>query len=353
MSATGSPLTFRSGGTSLSGQGVTDGVLVDTRRHFRDIEVLDDGRAVRVQPGLTVAEVNARLARYGRKIGPDPASSKACTIGGVVANNSSGMACGTEFNTYATLRVSRSCSPRAPSSTPARPDADDELRHREPALYEGLDRLRDRVRGDPHSVERLRHLFSMKNTMGYGLNAFLDHTRPIDLLAHLLVGSEGTLGFVAEAVFETLPLLPHAATALLVFAGTADATGALPALLEAGARPSNCSTRAPCVVAQADPRAPQSVRALDVDGTRRCWSSSRPRPPRRSTRSRPTRSRCSTACRSRATPACTRDRRPRASLWAHPQGLYTAVAAARPSGTTALLEDVVGAGRRCPRPATG
>jgi D-lactate dehydrogenase len=99
----GAPLTFRSGGTSLSGQGVTDGLLVDTRRHFRAIEILDGGEKVRVQPGVTLGQANRRLARYGRKLGPDPASESACTIGGVIANNSSGMTCGTQFNAYRTL----------------------------------------------------------------------------------------------------------------------------------------------------------------------------------------------------------------------------------------------------------
>ena len=94
--AQGVPLTFRSGGTSLSGQGVTDGILVDTRRHFRDIEILDAGARVRIGPGATVRQVNARLGPFGRKLGPDPASEIACTLGGVVANNSSGMACGTD-----------------------------------------------------------------------------------------------------------------------------------------------------------------------------------------------------------------------------------------------------------------
>ena len=84
----GVPLTFRSGGTSLSGQAVTGGILADTRRHFRRIEVLDDGARVRVGPGATIRQVNARLAAHGRKLGPDPASEGACTLGGVVANNS-------------------------------------------------------------------------------------------------------------------------------------------------------------------------------------------------------------------------------------------------------------------------
>ncbi|MGH7291805.1 MAG: FAD-binding oxidoreductase, partial [Myxococcota bacterium] len=96
----GVPVTLRSGGTSLSGQGVTDGILVDVRKGFRKTEVLDDGARIRTQPGVTVRRLNAELARYGRKIGPDPASEAACTIGGVVANNSSGMACGTIENTH-------------------------------------------------------------------------------------------------------------------------------------------------------------------------------------------------------------------------------------------------------------
>ncbi len=333
-------LTFRSGGTSLSGQSVTDGVLVDTRAHFRGFEVLDDGAAVRVQPGRTVAEVNARLARHGRKIGPDPASSAACTIGGVVANNSSGMACGTEFNTYATLRSMTFVLASGTVIDSARPDADEELRHREPVLYEGLDRLRDRVRGNPHSVERLRHLFSMKNTMGYGLNSFLDHTRPIDLLTHLLVGSEGTLGFVAEAVFSTLPVLPHAATSMLLFADTAAATDALPALLDAGARTLELLDARALVVAQGDLRAPESVRSVEVDGHAGLLVEFQ----------------TATAAelddvQAAAEPVLaglpltreaglTREPAARASLWALRKGLYTAVAAARPSGTTALLEDV-------------
>jgi D-lactate dehydrogenase len=93
-------VTLRSGGTSLSGQAVTDGVLVDVRRNFTSIEILDDGARVRVQPGVTVRALNARLARFNRKFGPDPASEVACTIGGVIANNSSGMACGTNDNAY-------------------------------------------------------------------------------------------------------------------------------------------------------------------------------------------------------------------------------------------------------------
>ena len=204
----GVPLTFRSGGTSLSGQGVTAGILADTRAQFRRVQVLDGGARVRVQPGATVRTVNAHLARHGRKLGPDPASEIACTIGGVVANNSSGMACGTEFNTYRTLDSLVVVLPSGTVVDSAADDADERLRHDEPELWQGLSQLRDRVRSNAESVRIVRQQFSMKNTMGYGINALLDHDRPVDILTHLLVGSEGTLAFIAEATNASVPSLP-------------------------------------------------------------------------------------------------------------------------------------------------
>ncbi|PZP17258.1 MAG: FAD-binding oxidoreductase, partial [Kocuria rhizophila] len=215
--AQGVSLTFRSGGTSLSGQAVTDSVLVDVRKNFRDIEVLDEGARVRVRPGATVRQVNARLARHGRRLGPDPASEAACTIGGVVANNSSGMNCGITENTYQTLESMTLVLPSGTVIDTAAPDADGVLRHHEPHLYRGLAQLADRVRSDAASVAAVRRQFSMKNTMGYGLNALLDFDTPAQILAHLVIGSEGTLGFVAEAVFRTVVRPTHSATALLVF----------------------------------------------------------------------------------------------------------------------------------------
>ena len=97
------------------------------------------------------------------------------------------------------------------------PDADERLRALEPALYAGLLALRRRVLDDPASVATITRQFAMKNTMGYGINALLDFDTASEILAHLLVGSEGTLAFVASATFRTVPLRAHAATALLVF----------------------------------------------------------------------------------------------------------------------------------------
>jgi len=260
----GVPLTFRSGGTSLSGQAVTGGILADTRRHFRGIEVLDDGARVRVGPGATIRQVNARLAAHGRKLGPDPASEGACTLGGVVANNSSGMACGTVANSYATLESLTLVLPSGTVIDTGAPDADARLAAQEPELHAGLARIRDELRGDSALRAKIEQQFSMKNTMGYGLNSFLDHTRPVDVLAHLVVGSEGTLAFIAEIVMRTVPLLRHARTALLVFDDLSAATGALPALVGTGPATIELLDATSLRVGQADPQADALLRGLSV-----------------------------------------------------------------------------------------
>ena len=337
----GVPLTFRSGGTSLSGQAGTEGILVDTRRHFRDIEVLEGGARVRVGPGATVRQVNARLARHGRKLGPDPASEIACTLGGVVANNSSGMACGTAANTYNTLDSLVLVLPSGTVVDTGAADADERLRALEPGIYEGLARLRDRVRDNPASVRRIEQQFAMKNTMGYGLNSFLDHTGPVDILAHLVVGSEGTLGFIASVVMRTVPLLRHAMTGLLVFDDLAAATGALPALVDTAPATIELMDAAALRVAQSDPAADAALRGIPVErhaallveyqaedlAEVRALSAS----------AAPTLSRL----RLSAPAELTADAAARARLWHTRKGLYATIAGARPSGTTALLEDVV------------
>jgi D-lactate dehydrogenase len=229
----GSAADVRSAGTSLSGQGLTDSVLVDTRQQFKGVEVLDGGERVRVQPGVTVRAVNALLAPHGRKLGPDPASESVCTVGGVVANNSSGMHCGTEFNTYRTLESMVLVLPVERCSTRrTRRPGHDLLRRSRPAR--GTTAAASPHSGQPTSVATIERLFAMKNTMGYGLNAFLDYEDPLDILMHLMIGSEGTLGFVAEAVFRTVAVVPHVATGLLVFADVETATSAVPELIEAG-----------------------------------------------------------------------------------------------------------------------
>ncbi|MEV5752224.1 FAD-binding and (Fe-S)-binding domain-containing protein [Actinoallomurus sp. NPDC052308] len=336
----GLPLTFRSGGTSLSGQAVTDHLLVDTRRHFRGIEVLDGGSRVRVQPGAVLRQVNARLAPHGRRLGPDPASEAACTIGGVVANNSSGMTCGTHANTYETLESMVLVLPSGTVLDTGAPDADARLRALEPDLAAGLERLRDRIRGNPESVRRIKAQFALKNTMGYGLNSFLDHDSPAQILAHLVIGSEGTLAFVAEAVLRTVPAHRLAATGLLVFPTLRTAMAAVPEIVAVHPAAVELLDAESLLVAQEDPKAEDVLRTLTVEDHAALlveWQESDPE--LLADRERAA-ERLFAAFDLAAPARLSGDARGRAALWHIRKGLYASVAGARPSGMTALLEDV-------------
>lgn len=339
--AQGVPLTFRSGGTSLSGQAVTDGVLVDVRRNFRDIEVLDDGARVRVQPGVTVRALNARLARYGRKFGPDPASEAACTIGGVVANNSSGMNCGTVDNTYRTLESLTVVLPSGTVLDTGAPDAEQKLRTVEPDLYQGLALLAERVRNNPDSVQRIRQQFSMKNTMGYGLNSLLDFRNPVDILTHLIIGSEGTLGFVAEAIFRTIPRLQHAAAGLLVFPDLEAANAALPALVETGAATIELMDALSLKVGQTLKGTPAVVHDIAVRDHAALLVEYSAGSMGQLEELQAGGADILKGLGLSAPARFTVDPRGRGQLWQLRKGLYATVAGARPQGTTALLEDIV------------
>ncbi|GAB7029717.1 FAD-binding and (Fe-S)-binding domain-containing protein [Streptomyces sp. NPDC021749] len=232
----GRNVVFRAAGTSLNGQAQGEDILVDVRRHWTGIEVLDGGARARIRPGTTVLRANAALARYGRLLGPDPASAIACTLGGVVANNASGMTAGTTRNSYRTLASATVVLPSGTIVDTADPDADAELARAEPALCAGLLALKAQIEGDTALVARIRAKYAIKNTNGYRLDAFLDGATPVAILRGLMVGSEGTLGFLAETVFDTLPLDRHTAGALLFFRTLGAAAAAVAHFTAAGAR---------------------------------------------------------------------------------------------------------------------
>jgi len=336
----GIPLTFRSGGTSLSGQGVTNHRLVDTRRHFRSIEVLNEGSRVRVGPGATVRQVNGRLARFGYRLGPDPASESAATLGGVIANNSSGMLCGTTTNAYRTLESVVVVLLSGTILDTGAVDAGAQLLGVEPEIHRGLIRLRDRIRGNPESVRSVERLFSLKNTMGYAVNAFLDFDDPVDILSHLMVGSEGTLGFISSATMRTVPVRSHVATGFLVFDSLRAATSSLPELLSCGLAAIEVLDATSLRVAQRDPAAGRALPGLQVDqhaGLLVEFQEQTEADLREGVeRADRVLAGLDLALPGELTTAATT----RADLWHVRKGLYAAVAGARPSGTTALLEDV-------------
>jgi D-lactate dehydrogenase len=231
----GRSVTMRGAGTSLNGQGQGDGILLDVRRHWRGVSVEDDGQAVRVRPGTTIGHVNRVLSRYHRRLGPDPASAEAATVGGVVANNSGGMRCGTWADSYSTLRSLTFVLPSGTTIDTADANARARFDREEPALASGLARMRNEIRADPELTDRIQRKFAIKNTMGYRLCAFLDDHEPLDIFRRLLVGSEGTLAFIADARFDTVPAPRRTAIAWAHFEGLEAATAPVTSLVAAGA----------------------------------------------------------------------------------------------------------------------
>ncbi len=229
------PVTFRAGGTSLNGQSQSDGILVDVRRHWTGVEVIDEGARARVKPGTVLGHANRALWPYGRKLGPDPASTDIACIGGVLANNSGGMRCGIVADSYSTVRSLTFVLPSGTVIDTAAPNAAERFAEAEPELAKGLAEIREEIRGDDELSERIRKKFRIKNTTGYRLCAFLDADEPVEIFRRLLIGSEGTLGFIADAVMETVPKPSRTTVSWLHFDGIESATEPVPALVEAGA----------------------------------------------------------------------------------------------------------------------
>ncbi|MBU1362840.1 MAG: FAD-binding oxidoreductase [Gammaproteobacteria bacterium] len=211
------PITFRAAGTSLSGQAITNGILALIGEGFATYEQNADASRVKVGPGIVGGEVNRRLAPFGKKIGPDPASIGAAKIGGIAANNASGMCCGTAQNSYRTL-----AGLRVMLADGSVLDTEDHLSvhafsKSHAVLLGELERLGRDTRNNAKLAERIRHKFKIKNTTGYSLNALIDYEDPIDILSHLMIGSEGTLGFISRITYNTVVEDPFKASALVFF----------------------------------------------------------------------------------------------------------------------------------------
>jgi D-lactate dehydrogenase len=219
--------TVRAAATSLSGQAVGSDVILDISRGWRDVDILDNGHRVRCRPGARGGYVNARLREYGRKLGPDPASMQACMVGGIVANNASGMCCGTQHNTYNTLDSIAYILPSGTRINTADVACDALLRDAEPKLYHELITLRDDIRARPSLVNRIQSKYRIKNTMGYSLNAFLDEDQPARIIGRLLVGSEGTLGFIESVTYRTIPEAKRKWTGIILYPTIIDACTAV------------------------------------------------------------------------------------------------------------------------------
>lgn len=227
------PVTFRAAGTSLSGQAISDSVLVIAGNHWKNFKIDQDGLKIRLQPGLTGAKVNSLLASYGRKIGPDPASINAAMIGGIAANNASGMCCGTTENSYKTLDTMRIVLADGSVLDTSSAESKEQFMKSHPQLIREIADMVAGVKANDELSSRIARKFKMKNTTGYSLNALVDFSDPFEVIQHLMIGSEGTLGFISEITYKTVVEHPFRASSLMIFPDIEKASNAVSLLKSA------------------------------------------------------------------------------------------------------------------------
>lgn len=224
------PVTFRAAGTSLSGQSISDSVLVVAGKNWERYKFSEDGERITLEPGIIGSRVNAILKPYGRKFGPDPASIGSCMVGGIVMNNASGMSCGTHANSDKELESVRMVFADGTVLDTGDETSREAFRASHPDFIKGIEELRDGILADKELSERIRYKYSIKNVTGLNIFPFIRFEDPFDIIAHLLVGSEGTLAFMSQVTMKTLPLPAKEASAMVYFGTIREAAEAVVAL---------------------------------------------------------------------------------------------------------------------------
>ena len=308
-------------------------------QHWKYCQPEEDGKRVRVQPGITGAMVNARLKPFRRKIGPDPSSISAAMMGGILSNNASGMCCGVANNSYHTTRYLRFILANGNEFSTEVPDDYARFEQEVPELAAALSRLREKIYRNSALLEKIRFRYQTKNTVGYSLNAFADYEHPLDIFAHLLIGGEGTLAFISEAVLDTIPDLPWRACGLLFFPDILQACQTTGVLNQAGAVMVELMDRASLRAVEKIEGMPEFCLNLEPEAAallvefqsetetdlKKCLSKFEA---------------LSNQLPLLAPAAFTRDEHQRALLWKIRKGLFPAVGAVRKSGSSVILEDL-------------
>ncbi|MBP6549717.1 MAG: FAD-binding oxidoreductase [Flavobacterium sp.] len=255
-------LTFRAAGTSLSGQAITDSVLVVATHGWKSFELLENNQKIKLEPGIVGARANTFLAPHGLKIGPDPASIGAAMIGGIVANNASGMCCGTAQNSYQTIADIRIVLNDGTILDTADSESVTEFKKNQKALIEEIENLRDTIKNDETLYHFIKNKFKIKNTTGYSINALVDYQDPIEIIKHLMVGSEGTLAFISNVTFKTVIDEKYKSCSLLIFNTIQDACNATILLKSAPVAAVELLDRESIRSVENDPDAPEYFRTL-------------------------------------------------------------------------------------------
>ena len=221
------PATFRAAGTSLSGQAISDSILIVAGKNWEKYSISEDHKQITLQPGIIGQRVNEILKPYGRKFSPDPASVKSSMVGGIIINNASGMNCGTHANSDKVLLSARIVFADGTILDTGDEQSKNEFAKNHADFIAGIKQIRDDIQANPKLVERINYKYSIKNVTGLNLRPFVAYDDPFDIITHSLVGSEGTLAFASEFTVATEYDFPHKASAMLYFSDIKEACRAV------------------------------------------------------------------------------------------------------------------------------
>ncbi|MGR5362479.1 FAD-binding and (Fe-S)-binding domain-containing protein [Vibrio mediterranei] len=333
------PFTFRAAGTSLSGQAVSDSVLIALTDDWRGHTIINDGAQIKLQPGVIGADANKYLLPFQRKIGPDPASINTCKIGGIAANNASGMCCGTAQNSYRTVESMKLVFADGSILDTGSQQSIESFKQTNPSLIEGLKTLAEETQANNELASKIAHKYRLKNTTGYALNALVDYSDPIEVLEHLMIGSEGTLGFIAEITYNTVVEHEFKASTLLVFSNIEEASQAVTTLSSTPvAAVEMMDGRALRSVAD-KPGMPSFIQQLDLEATALLIEVHASDKTTQDAYTTKVMASLSDYTIIESVPF-TLDPTTVATLWGIRKGMFPAVGAVREVGTTVIIEDV-------------
>ncbi len=335
----GIAVTFKAGGTSLSGQTITDSVLIELGPDFIRHRINYDGSEASFEPGIRGGYANILLAPYRKKIGPSPASINAARIGGIVSNNASGSSYGIETNSYNTVLSMRIVTPDGTVLDTGNMESRSafELSHRE--LLDGLSDIRKTILNNPVVKEKIEHKYRLKNTTGYGMNSFVDFDDPIDIYQHLMIGAEGTLGFISEVTFRTIDDYPEKACALVFFADVRDAAAAVMPLRQCKVSAAELMDRNALRSVEGKDGMPEVLRTLPEGSCALLIESSALTQTGLENQIKEIVDSLQSV-RTLYPIEFTFDRRQYNNIWKVRKGLLTSGAATRPKGTACLIEDI-------------
>lgn len=261
------PITFRAAGTSLSGQAISDSVLLILGGEWNKYQILENGEKMKLQPGVVGGFANLYLAPFNKKLGPDPASINSAKIGGIAANNASGMTSGTAKNIYNTLLGMKIVFSDGTILDTNDDVSKDNFYRKRKDLVDKISELSKKVKENKPIADRIKQKYNMKNTCGYGVNSLVDFDDPYDIIAHLMIGSEGTLGFISELTLKTVPELPNKGTALIFFEDTKTACMAIPIFNNLPVDAAEIMDRAALKAAENKPGMPSFIKDLGKNVT--------------------------------------------------------------------------------------